>query len=162
MKIYDLSQPLNEQVSFWPYYPPFEVKYIKRKAEHGVNAQYIQTSNHMGTHLDAPRHFVTAGMTIDEIPVEWLCGPGVIVNLSDEMDELAIYTPKMIEDRVEVRKGDLLFLHTGGTSTRSSDPTPTRRNTSIVIRVLTQTWCRGCSRKRSTSGASTAFRRITR
>ena len=59
MKIYDLSQPLNEQVSFWPYYPPFEVKYIKRKAEHGVNAQYIQTSNHMGTHLDAPRHFVT-------------------------------------------------------------------------------------------------------
>src|SRR3982751_5108121 len=53
MKIYDLAQPLNEQAPFWPYYPPFEVKYIKRKAEHGVNAQYIQTSNHMGTHLDA-------------------------------------------------------------------------------------------------------------
>ncbi len=54
MKLYDLSQPLNQEVFFWPYYPPFEVKYIKRKAEHGVNAQYIQTSNHMGTHLDAP------------------------------------------------------------------------------------------------------------
>ena len=66
MKIYDLSQPLNEQCSFWPYYPPFEVKYIKRKAEHGVNAQYIQTSNHMGTHLDAPRHFVTNGMRSEE------------------------------------------------------------------------------------------------
>ena len=105
MKIYDLSQPLNEQFPFWPYYPPFEVKYIKRKAEHGVNAQYIMTSNHMGTHLDAPRHFVTNGRTIDEIPVEWLCGPGVIVNLSDEMDELDLYTPKMIEDRAEVRKG---------------------------------------------------------
>ncbi|PYO71723.1 MAG: polyketide cyclase, partial [Gemmatimonadetes bacterium] len=65
MKLYDLSQPLNERSSFWPYYPPFEVKYIKRKAEHGVNAQYIMTSNHMGTHLDAPRHFVTAGKTID-------------------------------------------------------------------------------------------------
>src|SRR3989475_7645251 len=52
MKLYDLSQPLNERSSFWPYYPPFEVKYIKRKAEHGVNAQYIMTSNHMGTHLD--------------------------------------------------------------------------------------------------------------
>ncbi len=113
MKIYDLSQPLNEQCSFWPYYPPFEVKYIKRKAEHGVNAQYIQTSNHMGTHLDAPRHFVTKGMTIDQIPVEWLCGPGVIVNLSDEMDELGIYTPKMIEKRVEVRDGDILILNTG-------------------------------------------------
>src|SRR5215212_6161979 len=76
MKIYDLSQPLNEQFPFWPYYPPFEVKYIKRKAEHGVNAQYIMTSNHMGTHLDAPRHFVTNGKTIDEIPIEWCYGPG--------------------------------------------------------------------------------------
>jgi hypothetical protein len=58
-KIFDLSQPLNADCSFWPFYPPFEVKYFKRKSEHGVNAQYIQTSNHMGTHLDAPRHFVT-------------------------------------------------------------------------------------------------------
>ena len=113
MKTYDVSQPLNEQAPFWPYYPPFEVKYIKRKAEHGVNAQYIQTSNHMGTHLDAPRHFVTRGMTIDQIPMEWLCGPGVIVNLSDEMDELGVYTPEMIESRVEVKKGDILLLHTG-------------------------------------------------
>ena len=64
MKIYDLSQPLNEQFPFWPYYPPFEVKYIKRKAEHGVNAQYIMTSNH-GTHLDAPL-ISHQGRTIDE------------------------------------------------------------------------------------------------
>ena len=42
MKPYDLSQPLNQDYPFWPYYPPFEVKYIKRKAEHGVNAQYIK------------------------------------------------------------------------------------------------------------------------
>nr|MBA3969251.1 cyclase family protein [Gemmatimonadota bacterium] len=113
MRTYDLSQPLNEQAPFWPYYPPFEVKYIKRKAEHGVNAQYIQTSNHMGTHLDAPRHFVTNGMTIDQIPMSWLCGPGVIVDLTDEMDELAVYTPEMIESRVEIRNGDILLLHTG-------------------------------------------------
>ena len=103
MRTYDLSQPLNQEVSFWPYYPPFEVKYIKRKAEHGVNAQYIQTSNHMGTHLDA----------IDEIPMEWLCGPGVIVDLRDEMGDLALYTPQMIEKRVKIKQGDLLILHTG-------------------------------------------------
>lgn len=113
MKLYDLSQLLNQEVPAWPYYPPFEVKYIKRKSEHGVNAQYIQTSNHMGTHLDAPRHFVTNGMTIDEIPLDWLYGPGVIVDLTDEMDELAVYTPDMIEQRVQVNQGDLLILHTG-------------------------------------------------
>ncbi len=113
MKLYDLSQPLNQDAPFWPFYPPFEVKYIKRKAEQGVNAQYIQTSNHMGCHLDAPRHFVTGGKTIDQIPLEWLYGEGIIVDLSDVMDELDIFTPKMIEDRVEVRDGDIIFIHTG-------------------------------------------------
>ncbi len=113
MKPYDLSQPLNQDAPFWPFYPPFEVKYIKRKSEHGVNAQYIQTSNHMGTHLDAPRHFVTGGKGIDEIPLDWLYGDGVIVDLSDALDELDIFTPAMIEERVEVREGDILLIHTG-------------------------------------------------
>ncbi len=112
MKLYDLSQPLNQDAPFWPFYPPFEVKYIKRKAEHGVNAQYIQSSNHMGTHLDAPRHFVSNGMTIDEIPLAWLYGDGVIVDLSD-LDELDIFRVKDLEDRVEIREGDILFIHTG-------------------------------------------------
>lgn len=113
MKIYDLSQPLNQDAPFWPFYPPFEVKYFKRKAEHGVNAQYIQTSNHMGTHLDAPRHFVTDGKTIDQLPLEWLYGDGVIVDLSDAVGELDVFTPEMIEERADVREGDILFIHTG-------------------------------------------------
>ena len=113
MKPRDLSQPLNQEVSNWPYYPPFEVMYIKRKSEQGVNAQYIQTSNHIGTHIDAPRHFVTGGKTIDQLPLEWLYGPGVIANLAPDLDELDVYTPQMIESRVEVREGDILLLHTG-------------------------------------------------
>jgi kynurenine formamidase len=112
MKLFDLSQPLNQDAPSWPFYPPFEVKYIKRKSEHGVNAQYIMSSNHMGTHLDAPRHFVTSGLTIDQLPLEWLYGEGVIVDLT-HLDELDIFTPKDIEDRVEVREGDILILHTG-------------------------------------------------
>jgi len=124
MKLYDLSQPLNADVQFWPYYPPFEAYYFKRKVEHGVNAQYIKTSNHIGTHLDAPRHFVTDAMAIDEIPLEWLYGPGVIVDLTDEMDDLAVYTPEMIEKRVEVREGDILVLHTGWHKYASLGPEP--------------------------------------
>lgn len=113
VKLFDLSQPLDQNAPFWPYYPAFEVKYIKRKPEHGVNAQYIKSSNHIGTHLDAPRHFQTDGMTIDEIPMDWLYGDGVVVDLTDEMGDLAAYTPDMIEERADVREGDILILHTG-------------------------------------------------
>ena len=81
MKIYDLSQPLNQDCSFWPFYPPFEVKYIKRKSEHGVNAQYIMTSNHMGTHLDAPFHFAEGKWTTEQIPLSRLIGPGVMIDM---------------------------------------------------------------------------------
>jgi kynurenine formamidase len=112
MKLIDLSQPLNQEAPFWPLYPPFEVKFIKRKPEHGVNAQYIQTSNHMGTHLDAPLHFVTGGKDIEKIPLEQLYGPGVIVDVSD-VGDLGIYTPSMVEKRVDLHDGDILILHTG-------------------------------------------------
>jgi arylformamidase len=112
-KIYDLSQPLDQDCSFWPLYPPFEVKYINRKAEHGVNAQYIMTSNHMGTHLDAPRHFVTNGKTIDQLPLQWLCGTGVIVDISDMADELSLFRPEDLASRADIREGDILFIHTG-------------------------------------------------
>lgn len=113
LKVYDLTQPLGIHTHFWPYYPPFEMKYFKRKPEHGVNAQYIQSSWHIGTHLDAPRHFLTRGETIDQIPLSWTVGPGVIVDLSKEMDDLSVYTPEMIEERADVREGDIVILHTG-------------------------------------------------
>lgn len=113
MKIYDLSQPLNQDAPSWPFYPPFEVKYIKRKSEHGVNAQYIMTSNHMGTHLDSPRHFVTNGKTIDQLPLDWLYGEGVIVDISSEMEDLEVFGPELLESKVEIKDGDILFIHTG-------------------------------------------------
>jgi kynurenine formamidase len=37
----------------------------------------------------------------------------VIVDLTDEMDDLGAYSPEMIESRVEVSEGDILVLHTG-------------------------------------------------
>ena len=112
MKLIDLSQPLSNQTPFWPLYPPFEAKFFKRKAEHGVNAQYIMTSNHIGTHLDAPLHFDTGGKDIEQIPLEWLYGAGVIVDVSD-LGDYGIYTGKMIEDRVDLHEGDILIVHTG-------------------------------------------------
>ena len=78
-----------------------------------MNAQYIMTSNHMGTHLDAPRHFVTNGKTIDQLPLDWLYGDGVIVDVSDICDDLAIFTPEDLEKRAEIRDGDILLIHTG-------------------------------------------------
>lgn len=113
MKLVDLTQPLSVLTPPWPTYPPLTATFIKRLAEHRVNGQFITTSNHVGTHLDGPLHFVSGGKDIASLPLERLYGEGVIVDLSDEVGEYDIYTPKHVTDQVEVREGDILLINTG-------------------------------------------------
>jgi kynurenine formamidase len=113
MKVIDLSIPLGIGTPPWPTYEPLQVKYFKRLAPNGANGQLLTHSNHLGTHLDGEIHFYTPGKDIASLDFDFLFGNGVIVDLSDTAGDYDIYTPKMIEDRVEVREGDILLIHTG-------------------------------------------------
>ncbi len=113
VKLYDLSQPTSVQTPPWPTYHPLQVKYFKRLAPNGANGQLITTSNHVGTHLDGEIHFYTAGKDIASIPLDFLFGEGVVVDLSDIAEDYGIYTSKDIEERVEVKEGDILIINTG-------------------------------------------------
>lgn len=113
MKLFDLTQPLSIQTPAWPTYEPLQVKFFKRLAPNGANGQLITTSNHVGTHLDGPLHFCTRGKDIASIPLESLYGSGVIVDLSDIVQDYDIYTSKDITDRVEVKENDILVINTG-------------------------------------------------
>ena len=55
----------------------------------------ITTSNHVGTHLDGPLHFDTAGRDIASLELDKLVGPGVVVDLSDQAEDFGIYTPRI-------------------------------------------------------------------
>ena len=113
IKIYDLSIPIGISTPPWPTYEPLQVKYFKRLAPNGANGQLVTHSNHVGTHLDGPRHFDTAGRDIAALELTKLCAPGVVVDLSDMAEDFGIYTPEDIEKRVEVREGDILIINTG-------------------------------------------------
>ena len=78
------------------------------------NGQLLTHSNHLGTHLDGEIHFHTPGKDIASLELnEFLVGPAAVVDLSDAVGDYQIYTPEMIEERVEVREGDILVIHTG-------------------------------------------------
>jgi arylformamidase len=78
------------------------------------NGQLLTHSNHLGTRLDGEIHFYTPGKDIASLDLNaFLVGPGVVVDLSDATGDYQIYTAQMIEDRVEVREGDILIIHTG-------------------------------------------------
>jgi arylformamidase len=114
MKLIDLTIPLGIGTPPWPTYEPLQVKYFKRLAPNGANGQLLTHSNHLGTHLDGEIHFFTAGKDIAALELnDFLVGPGVVVDLSDAAGDYQIYTPEMIEERAEVREGDILIIHTG-------------------------------------------------
>ncbi len=113
MKIIDLTIPLGIGTPPWPTYEPLQVKYFKRLAPNGANGQLVTHSNHLGTHLDGEIHFYTPGKDMAALQMDYLVHEGAIVDLSDVAGDYDIYTSKMVEDRVEVKEGDILIIHTG-------------------------------------------------
>ena len=113
MKAIDLTIPLGVGTPPWPTYIPLEVKYFKRLAPNGANGQVLTHSNHVGTHLDGEIHFYTPGKDMADLELDFLMNEGVIVDLSDAVGDYQVYTSKMVEDRVEVKEGDILIIHTG-------------------------------------------------
>ena len=113
MKTIDLTIPLGIGTPPWPTYEPLQVKYFKRLAPNGANGQLVTHSNHIGTHLDGEIHFYTPGKDIAELEMDFLINEGAIVDLSDAVGDYDVYTSQMVEERVEVREGDILIIHTG-------------------------------------------------
>jgi kynurenine formamidase len=113
MKLIDLTIPLGIGTPAWPTYEPLQLKYFKRLAPNGANGQLLTHSNHLGTHLDGEIHFHTPGKDIASLDMDFLVHEAAIVDLSDVVADYDVYTSKMIEERVEVKEGDILIIHTG-------------------------------------------------
>lgn len=113
MKAIDLTIPLGIGTPPWPTYEPLQVKYFKRLAPNGANGQLVTHSNHVGTHLDGEIHFYTPGKDMAELELDYLINEGVVVDLSDAVGDYQVYTSQMVEERVEVKEGDILIIHTG-------------------------------------------------
>ena len=113
MKIIDLTVQLGVATPPWPTYEPLQIKYFKRLAPNGANGQVVTHSNHLGTHLDGEIHFYTPGKDIAQLDMDYLVHEAAVVDLSDAVGDYDVYTSKMVEDRVEVKEGDILVIHTG-------------------------------------------------
>lgn len=89
------------------------MKDFKRLAPNGANGMLVKHSNHVGTHLDGEIHFYTPGKDIASLDFDFLVHEAAVVDLSDCVEDFSIYTSKMVEERVEVKDGDILIINTG-------------------------------------------------
>ena len=113
MKLVDLTHVFSIHTPGWVGYPSPKLSYFQRHATHGIVSQWLELPLHSGTHFDGEMHIISGGADLASVPLDRLCREGVIVDLSDELEDWSVITPEMITSRMEVRKGDILIYNTG-------------------------------------------------
>lgn len=83
--IVDLSYPFDASTVYWPTAQSFHLeKDFEGTTDKGFyySAYKYSAAEHGGTHIDAPVHFAKGTHTVDEIPLEQLMGPAVVVDVT--------------------------------------------------------------------------------
>jgi kynurenine formamidase len=83
------------------------------------SANAFCTPEHGGTHLDAPIHFSASGQTLEQIPVEQLIAPAVVIDVSGKAAADPDYRLSADDVREweakhgEIPRGTIVLLRTG-------------------------------------------------
>lgn len=79
------------------------------------NAVRLDLHNHLGSHVDAPLHFIPDGTSVDSfLPEDWMFDQPLLVDLP--LEEAVLITPEMIAPLLPATGGlphDLLLIRTG-------------------------------------------------
>jgi len=81
----DLTHPFNADTIYWPTAGGFSLTTdFKGQTDGGYHyeANSFRAAEHGGTHLDAPVHFAAGRHTLDQVPLERLIGPAVVIDVS--------------------------------------------------------------------------------
>ena len=87
----DISVPLRDGMIHWPGDPECHIKRVVSMDEGAVcNLTHLSMSAHTGTHMDAPRHFIADGMTMEQMPLEPVIGRCRVFELLDCGDQITV------------------------------------------------------------------------
>lgn len=84
MKLIDISTALQEGMAVYEGDPRFRVERVHKRVPGNPdtwNTSLLQLGTHVGTHVDAPRHFDDQGTGVDCISLDVLCGPARVLDL---------------------------------------------------------------------------------
>ena len=89
MKIFDISLTISPDLPIWPGDTPLELELVDSMDEGAHNnVSRLSTGVHIGTHVDAPHHFLNDGRTIEQLPLDVLTGPCYVIQLPDGVEAI--------------------------------------------------------------------------
>jgi arylformamidase len=82
MRVYDISVGIDPELPIWPGDSPIILDRVQSMDAGDIaNVSRFGGSVHVGTHVDAPLHFIQNGKSIDTIPIKSLIGRAYVVHL---------------------------------------------------------------------------------
>ncbi len=112
MKLIDLTHTIVPGMPQWPGdRQPLE---IPRQSLHGPESHMSSSLNfgcHVGTHIDAPLHFLAGEPGIDQIPLDRFFGEGVVIRTGNDRSPGPI-GPEIC-DQVDLTRTDFVLFDTG-------------------------------------------------
>ena len=88
----DLSHAYGDDTIYWPTAERFRLDVVADGMTPGgyyYAANNFTTAEHGGTHLDAPVHFAAGRYAADEVPLDRLVGPAVVVDVTRASEQNA-------------------------------------------------------------------------
>lgn len=93
--VVDLTHVLGTQFPLFPGAAPFRIEQAVSHDKDGYYGSILTYWEHSGTHMDAPVHFAPNGLFVDQLRIENLVVPAVVINITEKVrrDPDAVVTP---------------------------------------------------------------------
>lgn len=86
MELFDITRELFSSKVYPGDPAPEYERIMEMKNGDSCNLTYLRMCAHNGTHMDAPRHFLDQGKSIDELPLEQVMGECHVIQYDGELD----------------------------------------------------------------------------
>ena len=133
----DTPEPLRTEIDFADHAAGAQVvetllgvpARLLRDGEGWANEEFTRFGTHNSTHVDAPWHYNSTiggrrAQTIDELPLEWFFGPGVVLDMTAKEDGDAMTAAQAEAELArighELAAGDIVLVRTGRDEFRSA------------------------------------------
>ncbi len=82
--------------------------------ERGWQGSNFSMFAHLGTHVDAPTHFVQGTYGIDQVPLDRIIGPAVLMDFSHkkECEAITLEEVRRSDDKLNIKEGEIVIFRT--------------------------------------------------
>ena len=112
-RIYDLTLGIYNGALPYPGDPETDISTVTDIENEGFNVSRITMSSHLGTHIDAPRHYNSEAAGVDKILPQKLIGTAYLLDFSSKTASGIITLDEIHKYENEIKSNSILVMRTG-------------------------------------------------